>query len=162
MSAPAVIRRMTSADLKGAVRLFIRVYREPPYRERWARPDAAAYVRRVFELDRTACFVATAAGGIRGVIIGYPYPYHGNRMFNIHELFVDRRFRRKGIAKALLRAAMGGEKMETVFTMFAHRQAPAMGFYKKHGFRQHENYRFYFSRVDRKALANGGKNGKSR
>lgn len=156
----AVVRRMTVKDLPAAVRLFIRIYREAPYRERWARPDAAAYLRRIFELDRTNCFAAEGGKTLRGVLIGYPYPYHGNRVFYMHELFVARPFRRKGIARALLREATGGEGSETVFTMFAHRQSGAMKFYRRHGFRQHENYRFYFSRVDRRTLGNGRNNGK--
>ena len=153
------IRRMTSSDLAETVGLFARVYREPPYREKWSRREAALYLGKVFKLDRRGCFVARVGDALAGALMGYTYRYRGSRVFHMHELFVDAKLRRRGVARRLMRRALGEDPKETVFTMFAHREAEAMKFYRRHGFKQHDKYKFYFSRIEPTALGNGESNG---
>ena len=148
------IRPCRNQDLPACAALMVEVFGAAPFDEDWEVPDAEAYLRRFWLFDPDGCLLADHEGEIVGLLVGYSYPWQGQPVFYLQELFVRTAWRRQGIATALVRRflepgggaatlAAGG----TALSMIAHEKLVAGCFCDQLGLVQHPDYKFYCGRI---------------
>jgi ribosomal protein S18 acetylase RimI-like enzyme len=142
-----LIRKCLDGDLEACVTLFVEVFAEPPYQEEWNFRDARAYLERFWRLSPEECFVAMNNQKIEGALFGYSYPWQGGRNYYVHELFVYKTNRRRGLGRSLIEHAVENSGPGTTVSLIANEQSAAAKFYEKLGLSQHPYYKFYCGRV---------------
>ncbi len=142
MKSDMQLRSCTAEDIEQAAMIFCRAYAAAPYDEHWELPNAAAYLRRFWEIDPEGCFVAEHDGVLAGAVFSFSYPWHSGKLTCIQELFVAETTRKRGVARALMQSVNGG--LGGGAWLVAHNASGAAEFYKRLGFRQDGPYDFYY------------------
>lgn len=71
-----LIQACEEHDLESCASLFLTVYSELPYNENWNLKDALAYLCRLWQIERTGCFVAYGDTELEGAVFSFSYPWH--------------------------------------------------------------------------------------
>ena len=126
--------------------LLIQVYSEPEYGESWKESDAIDYLTRFYEIDPTGCSIAVIDKEIVGAIFSYSYPWQSETLRYVQELFVSTKYRKKGIAKSLLKSVTK-DKNSKVW-LLANDNTSAASFYKKMGFKKDSPYKINYGTLN--------------
>ena len=141
------IRQCIEGDLAELAELFITVFSEPPYTERWSTEQAMAYLARFMGMDPGSCLVAADGELIVGAILGYTYPWQSEPNYAIQELFVREGRRGEGIGKQLVYHVVRQHGGSLGVSLITDETTPAVGFYEGLGLRRHATNRFYCGTV---------------
>jgi ribosomal protein S18 acetylase RimI-like enzyme len=141
------VRPCNTSDLDDCAKLFVGVFAEPPYRERWGHDEALAYLRKFLSFDPRHCYVAVLDGEVIGALFGYRYPWRDRSEYYIQEIFVRRDRRGRGVGTDLMRHAVQRLGGDAVVSLVANEKTKASRFYEKLGITQHPYYKFYSGRV---------------
>lgn len=129
------------ADLKGLATLFVEVFNDEPWNEKWSYASALA---RLTDIVNTPGFVglkATRDAFFVGFIMGYGEPFDQGADFYVKEMGVVSSLQRKGTGTVLLgklRETLVASGMRSIYLLTS-RDGPAACFYKKNGFRVNES-----------------------
>ncbi|MBN8240692.1 GNAT family N-acetyltransferase [Marinobacter hydrocarbonoclasticus] len=140
------IRTCEDADIEQAAQIFCKAYSASSYNESWEEKNAAAYLRRFYEIDPKGCLVLEENGVVAGAIFSYSYPWHSGTLTCIQELFVAEKSRRQGAARALVQGINGGHSGSA--WLVAHEASGAAEFYERLGFRKDGPYSFYYGNIN--------------
>lgn len=97
------IRKTSQRDTSGVINLFIKIFAEPPYREKWQKKDV---LKRFSQFPRMKefSFVAEEKGRIIGFIVSQAETWDDGVHIFIQDAGVDSHYRRKGVASAIVAA----------------------------------------------------------
>lgn len=127
MSGPHTIRPFRTRDYPAVLRLWRRTVGT-------SGGDDRATILRLAKKNPGTCLVASADGKLVGTIMGT----HDFRRGYIFHLAIDTRFRRRGIASALVRACMTGmraDKVRRVWIFVRRKNRVSWAFWKRAGWR---------------------------
>ncbi len=141
------IRNCRENDIKGCAELYIEVFKEPPYNDKWKINGAIKYLKRFLGFDKNNCYLALLYDKIIAASFGYIYPGKDFMSYYIHELFVKKEYRRKGIAKSLVDYALKRLGNKVSLSLIANERTDAAKFYENLGLSQHKYYKFYTGKI---------------
>ena len=129
------IRKLENSDMDGIVELFIKVWAEEPYNEKWTKERAIKCIkeiRNVYEFS----YVAVEGGKVIGSVLCYRRTWHDGDHIMIDDFEVHPDYRKKGVGRELLKKIEGIAKSENlvVIDLFANKKAGAFEFWKKMGY----------------------------
>ncbi|WP_110930150.1 GNAT family N-acetyltransferase [Paenibacillus bouchesdurhonensis] len=131
------IREFRLRDLEPCAALFIEVFNQEPWNDRWSAEKAEIYLK---DFTATPGFIGIVAedneNNLVGLMFGCRRQWWSGDEFWINEMCVDRSLQQSGIGSAMLRylestlACKGIENM----VLLTNRGIPAEDFYRKNGF----------------------------
>jgi aminoglycoside 6'-N-acetyltransferase I len=146
----AVVRPYERADLQACTDLFIRVFSQPPWNDRWPSTDVArAYLEDYVRAPGFDGFVAEERGQVLGFLLGHRRQWWSGPEFYIDEFGIDPDRQRQGIGTTLLdhlKHVLSTAGVHTI-TLLTARDSPAASFYAGLGFRAHERMVFMSHRI---------------
>ena len=143
MSAmPATLHRLTPADvllLRKLNALFGRVFADPD--TYGAEPPSDSYLERLLAREDVVALIALAGDDVLGGLVAYELEKfeRERRELYIYDLAVDERYRRHGIATALiehLRTIAAERGVWIIYVQADHGDIPAIALYDKFGVRE--------------------------
>ncbi|MGQ9523502.1 MAG: GNAT family N-acetyltransferase [Armatimonadota bacterium] len=128
------VRNVGSGDLPRCARVYVEAFAEPPYREDWSLVDAEAMLEVYLRRDPSLCFCAEFGGDVVGIAFCSSVSVY---RASIEELAVLPAMQGTGIGKALLNRCLEefASRGNREVTLVVDANAPAYGFYRRHGFR---------------------------
>jgi ribosomal protein S18 acetylase RimI-like enzyme len=135
------VRAFQPEDIVACSRLFVAIFREPPWHDRWpSLKKAQGYLQDIVDTPGFRGFMAwqEEANGeeLVGFALGHVTQWWDGNEFRVDELGVDPERQRQGIGHQLL-LHMERElraKGCVAIVLLTLRNAPAQRFYQKHGF----------------------------
>lgn len=134
-------RRCREDDLPACAELLTRIYAEPPYQESWQHDQALAYLTRFYQIEAGGCYLVEEDDQPAAAVFSYSWPWQDHEITFVQELFVDEPYRRRGIAKTLLKQVVGNADNRLV--LIAHEGSDATQLYKRLGLSEASPYRLY-------------------
>lgn len=131
------IREFHFKDLERCTALFVDVFSQEPWNDRWPVEKAGNYLS---DFTATPGFIGVVAednkNNIIGIIFGCRRQWWSGDEFWINEMCVDRSCQQSGIGSAMLRYLENILTNEGIGSMvlLTNRGVPAEGFYHKNGF----------------------------
>lgn len=163
----AALRTAAPGDVDLLTALGARLFRAT-YEQQTSRADLDAYIAEVYRADRVAGTLADPCqrytiAEVGGTPIGYALVEHGarppygraERPLALAELYVDHAFHGRGIGPLLLRATLddaSASSADLVWLTVWERNARAIRFYRREGFRQLGETTFSLGRVQQRDL----------
>lgn len=128
------IRKIKDSEIPKVLKLYKESYSEFPYNEKWENKILLKKIKDMLSFMK--CFVALTEDKIVGVIFFYLYDWDTGKKCYIEDLAVDRKFRRKGIAKKLIKNTedfLIKNNIKTI-TLTVNKKANAFKLYKELNF----------------------------
>lgn len=125
-------------EIKKLIPLFIRVFSEPPYREKWNKKSAGKRLAMLYNEAKECCLYAEIDGKIVGLMFCQMLAWPDGNHIIIEDLIIDKAYRRKKIAASLLKAleTIAKKKSIPAIDLLAHGRASAITFWKNQGYKQ--------------------------
>ncbi len=141
MKSKIIIRKVKKEDIESFIDCYIKAYQDLKNYKYKTRKDIKNYFKWLYNRDKDGFMIAEENNKIAGFIAvdANWVNYKGEKILEIHELFVLPEFRRKGIASKLLNKALeygikkGLNKAELWVGKTNYR---AINFYKQFGFEE--------------------------
>ena len=127
------IRTLLAGDIEKCAAALAPTYAEPPYHRYPSVDDASSFLNRALEQEARGCLVAVAGTDVAGGLFASSLADDGASL-NITELFVVPQWRRRGVARALVRELRRQWPNAKKIGLLVDRQAPAYEVYKRLGF----------------------------
>ena len=126
-----IIQTTKDSELKEVASLFMEVYAEPPYNEKWTEKNALAKIKMFYKTERI--LVAIEDNKIVGLIIYQKIIWDTALKVFIDEVGVKKEYRNKGIATQLLKKVEEDAKKEGLVTieLISNMKSKAFNLYKK-------------------------------
>lgn len=144
-------------DISACTTLFIDVFNREPWNDRWTEQFASEYFEDVLNTPGFEGFVVEAEldldsdnqNGepvIVGFIIGARKKWWSGDIYYLYEMCVDESYQGEGLGSKLMEDAKTAllEKGFSSIVLLTERTFPAAHFYKKQGFIESPETRFYF------------------
>ena len=130
------ITAFTADHLDDAAALYVEVFNNPPWNDRWSVETAR---KRLADILDTPGFLGNVYvdHGLLGFAVGYCEQWHSGLHFYLNEMCVRTDRQRMGIGAALIEQLVQTLQQMQVENMYllTMRDGPAEAFYAKHGFR---------------------------
>lgn len=142
-----ITRPFAKADIRACTDMFINVFNREPWNDRWTLALAVEYFQDVMNTPGFEGFVIEAEDSkIVGFVIGARKKWWSGDIYYLYEMCVDEAYQEKGIGTKLMDAAKIRlmEKGYTAIVLLTERTFPSASFYKKQGFIETSEIRFYF------------------
>lgn len=152
-------RPFVREDISACTTLFIEVFNREPWNDRWTRQLATEYFEDVLYTPGFEGFVMEADSDLNmnsdnksrkpaivGFVIGTRKKWWSGDIYYLYEMCVDESYQGEGIGSKLMEEAKVAllEKGFSSIVLLTERTFPAAHFYKKHGFIESPETRFYF------------------
>ncbi|HHW39043.1 MAG TPA: GNAT family N-acetyltransferase [Bacillales bacterium] len=152
-------RSFTKDDISACTTLFIETFNREPWNDRWTEQLASEYFEDVLhtpgfegfvmEADDDSCSDSDNQSGkfaIVGFIIGTRKKWWSGAIYYLYEMCVDETYQGEGIGSKLMEESKSSlmDKGFSSIVLLTERTFPAAYFYKKHGFIESPETRFYF------------------
>ncbi len=146
-------------DISLCSSLFIEVFNREPWNDRWTGQLATEYFEDVFHTPGFEGFLMEAVSdldlepdnqsvksAIVGFVIGTRKKWWSGDIYYLYEMCVDESYQGEGIGSKLMEDAKTAlvSKGFSSIVLLTERTFPAAHFYKKHGFIESPETRFYF------------------
>lgn len=131
-----MVREMRQADIPACADILCSVYNNEIWRNRWERTAAIEYLTDFFRMPKFLGYVIEEQGEILGGIFAREKVWWSGSEVYVEELFVKPQHQSGGCGTALLKRVEQYvlENGLAGITLATNRNAPALQFYKKHGF----------------------------
>ena len=96
------IKAIARQDLEPISQLYVAVFSSEPWNEHWEYDWAYERLNWIYQSQGFIGFVAIDNGQIIGAILGYFFPFKGEKGFKILEFFVAANYQKRGIGSKLL------------------------------------------------------------
>ena len=117
--------------------IFFDVYKNEPFNYNWVKKDSVInYFTDIFRTPKFRGFVLYTKNGIEGICAGVISDYFKVKKYRVSEIFVDRRFQRRGAGSKFLseiQKILYGEGIE-IIEITTDRNTPAFNFYLKNNY----------------------------
>ncbi len=136
-----IIRRVERSDIDYFVEIYIEAYRGYEEYAYTSMRDIRGYFKWLYGRDRDGFFVAEAdvPVGFSACDTNWFSHMERTKVAELHELFVRKEFRGKGVASRLMERSVeyGIERGRVLMGLWVgEKNEPAKRFYRKHGFRE--------------------------
>ncbi len=130
------IKAFTADHVDEATALYIDVFNNPPWNDRWSFEAAHKRLADILQAPGFLGFIYTDPE-LLGFAVGYCEQWHSGRHFYLNEMCVRSDQQRRGIGSALIQQLVQTLRQMQVERMYllTMRDGPAEAFYAKHGFR---------------------------
>lgn len=138
------ITEIVKDDLNSLGKLYVRVYKEEPWREEWKLEWAIDRLENIYTSPGFMGLKIVEKKIIKGAILGRTTDFSGRKELEITEFFVDPESQKKGLGKQLLITLEGKAKKEgySYCTLLTSTKVDAFEFYKKNGYHVKDNVVF--------------------
>lgn len=138
------IRKYSSHDFEQCIHLFIEVFNNEPWNDKWSRVKAESYLHDYIHTPGFKGVIAEEHEVIHGFIFGVSKRWWSADEFFINEMCVKSSQQRSGIGTSMLNYLAEELKSEGIenMTLLTNRDIPAEQFYKKNGFEEIERIIF--------------------
>jgi len=128
----------TEKEISRLVDLFIGVFSEKPYKEKWERKSAGKRLRQLYDEARGFCLYAEDRGRVIGLVFCQLLTWPEGNHLIIEDLVVNKKCREKGAGAALINKLEEIAKKEGIsaIDLLVHKKAHATEFWKKQKYRQ--------------------------
>jgi GNAT superfamily N-acetyltransferase len=145
------IRFVNSSDLDALVNIYISAYKGAPWNESWRRKQASSRVNDLIAASNAICIVFSDDTITKGCLVFNVSPWHTGNQIEIREMFIDPRFQRQGIGRALLKhvekITIDMDIFEIIlYTMNRSDDHKLSDFFEKQGYKL-ENERVFMSKI---------------
>lgn len=144
------IEKYSDKDFQACVELFINVFNQDPWNDRWEQDHAKDYLSDYIHTPGFIGVVAKEGSSIQGFIFGFRKRWWSGDEFYINEMCVDQALQRNGIGTELLnylRDLLKGENISRI-TLLTDKGIIAEKFYEKNGFNEIERLIFMCKEID--------------
>lgn len=136
-----LIRRVEREDIDYFVEIYVEAYRGYEEYAYTKLKDIRGYFKWLYGRDRDGFFVVEeeVPVGFSACDTNWFSPMERQKVAELHELFVKKEYRGKGVASELMEKSIeyGIEKGRNVMGLWVgEKNEPAKRFYRKHGFRE--------------------------
>lgn len=131
------IRPFSPSDLSDCAALFVEVFSQPPWNDRWPSQERAReYLASVVGMPGFRGYVAHHGNRVLGACLGHLKPWWSGPEFFIDEMYVAPNAQRRGIGGELLAAAEQDLRARGVrrLVLLTARGFGAEAFYRRNGF----------------------------
>lgn len=144
-------RPFVKEDISACTTLFIEVFNRDPWNDRWTGQLASEYFEDVWNMPGFEGFVLEAdkkseEPAIVGFVIGAKKKWWSGDIYYLYEMCVDESYQGEGLGSKLMEDAKASllDKGFSSIVLLTERTFPAAHFYKKQGFLESPETRFYF------------------
>ncbi len=125
------------SDIKRIVSVFIRVFSDEPYKEKWTRKFAEIRMYEAYRNGKGFCFCAEEDGRMAGFIFSQKETWHDGVHLFIEDTGVEKAFRGKGIGTMLVSKLEKTAKKKgiTSIDFMVDPKSKAAKFWKKCGYK---------------------------
>ena len=143
------IRRLEVAELSKAKALFVEVFQEAPWHDRWTDEQLDLYFGDLMDGTSSLCFALYADTMLIGLCMGRLYHWYSGTEYDIREFCIAKLWQGKGVGRQFLdlagsEVAKLGVHMLTLSTLA---ETSAYEFYQQVGFSVHKDARFLYKRL---------------
>lgn len=143
------VRRLDVAELSRAKRLFVEVFQEAPWHDRWTEDQLDLYFRDLMDGNSSLCLALYAEDKLIGLCMGRVYHWYEGTEYDIREFCIAKVWQGKGMGRQFLdlagsEVAKLGVHMLTLSTLA---ETSAYEFYQHVGFSVHKDARFLYKRL---------------
>ena len=143
-------RPFAAQDLDPCADLFIQVFSQPPWNDRWPSTEVArAYLEEFVNTPGFQGFVVVLDQQIVAFLLGHRKQWWSGTEYYIDEFGVHPKVQGQGIGTMLidhLKQSLSQAGIYTI-TLLTARDTPAAAFYAKQGFVTHQRMAFMFHRI---------------
>ncbi len=128
----------SKSEINKIIPLFIRVFSESPYEEKWKKKSALQRLDNLYKLGNGFCFYAEEHGKAIGILFCRTQIWDDGTHVFIEDLAVEPHYRREGIGTKLvkkLEKAARAKKISAI-DILANKKAKALKFWEKLGYKQ--------------------------
>lgn len=155
-----VIRLYRPRDLPACTGVFVQVFSEPPWQDRWpSLGKAQAYVHGLAEMPRFRGYLAwevnqrTGAERIVAFALGYIHHWWDGDEYELKEFGVLPEMQRQGVGSRLLEHMQADlQDRCAAMVLLTLRHSQAQRFYQRHGFRVVPEMAFMAKELDKDGL----------
>lgn len=143
------IRPYESKDLRECISLFINVFNNEPWNDKWTSEKAEQYLVDYIKTPGFSGFIAVEGMIMKGFIFGFRKRWWNGDEFFINEMCVQIDDQRSGVGSKLihfLEIHLKSEGIESI-TLLTNRGIPAEKFYVKNGFKEIERLIFLYKNI---------------
>lgn len=143
------VRTVEHAELAKAKSLFIEVFSQEPWHDRWTDEQLDLYFGDLMDGSRSLCFALYAEKKLIGLCMGRLFHWYSGTEYDIREFCIATAWQGKGMGKQFL-ALIGSEVASLgvhVLTLSTLANTSAYEFYQHVGFSVHTDARFLYKRL---------------
>ena len=96
------ITNIAKKDLLDCSKLYIEVFREPPWNEEWSLEDALERLSDMFNIPKPVAIKATHNGKLCGFLLGRIMKWTGETSCDVEEICISNSMQRKGVGSLLM------------------------------------------------------------
>jgi len=132
----STITKITANLLEPWAELFVAVFNQPPWNDRWTLDTARARLSHIYQTPHFRGFVYEDEGQLLGMVMGYGEMWYSGMHFKVVEFCVAGEQQRKGIGSRLLQeleAALRQQQVSQIYLLTG-QGGSAEAFYRQHGY----------------------------
>ncbi|WP_102347321.1 GNAT family N-acetyltransferase [Bacillus sp. Marseille-P3661] len=141
-----ITRDFEGKDLEVCAELFIEVFNNEPWNDRWTFPLAMNYFNDIINTPGFNGFILEDTDGVKGFVFGTRKKWWSGDVYYLYEMCVQPTNHRTGLGSRLM------DDVKKILTRYQYssvilsteRTYIAARFYEKQGFIESENTRFYY------------------
>ncbi len=143
------IRRLEVAELSKAKALFVDVFSQEPWHDKWTDEQLDLYFEDLMDGNSSLCLALYAEEKLIGLCMGRVYHWYEGTEYEIREFCIAKVWQGKGMGRQFLdlagsEVAKLGVHMLTLSTLA---ETSAYEFYQQVGFSVHSDARFLYKRL---------------
>lgn len=138
-------REFQEADFELCVNLYIKVFNDEPWNDKWTCKKAKGYLGDMVNTPGFEGFVIMKDFNIVGFIFGYRKQWWEGDIFFLHEMCIDTSVQGKGFGTILMDYAKNYLILNefSTISLITERLFPAAAFYMKQGFEESKETRLF-------------------
>ncbi|MDI4585221.1 GNAT family N-acetyltransferase [Oenococcus sp. UCMA 14587] len=124
-------------DVDTVTRLYIKVFSQYPWHEENKYDDISNYIKRLFQMNTSHCYLYEGDNELIGVALGFVKPWYKGMEYQLDNFFISPNRQHQGFGSDFLKEikhAMLKIGIENII-LETNKETPAEHFYFKNGFR---------------------------
>ena len=148
------LRFMTENDIIEVTNIFINVYAESPWNEKWSYDNAFRRIKDLFNITNNVSVVCIVDNKIVGAIIAILIPWLTGYQLEVREFFIIKNLQDKGIGSAMLNqlSSYCNTNKEVEIVLYTKRDSRLQYFYEKNGFQAKDDTIYYSKVINKRGL----------
>ena len=146
-----IFRSIVFEDKDEIVDLFIKIYKEEPWKENWIKEIVEEKINDLLNnnIALNYCVINKKTNKIIGAMFGRRNYFIDSKELYIDEYFIDYNFQRKGIGKYLLENIEKEIKTKeySSIILLTKEKFPSETFYLKNNFRKNDDMRLFYKNI---------------
>lgn len=127
----------SKSEIKKVIELFIKVFSETPYNEKWKQESVLKRLNDIYERGKGYCVYLEQEGKPVGFAFGYKQEWDDGTHIMLEDVGVHPDYRRHAVASTMLQDIERTARQENITSidLLADQRAKALLFWKKQGYK---------------------------